>query len=363
MNKFKTFLKCMVFCLGIVLIVVALDYGFGQVGYVKYILRDVNSNSDDYDTLVLGASHARSAIDPQKLDDKMGTNSFSLAIPGEIIKDSYYLLKESTRKHDVKKVILDVDYQYWFEPQKEGYSNESFIYSQLSWTSPIKWQYLLENMDNLDVRYAFTKRLSYLCTPNGLITNIKHKNSQDYKDINIYNLEVADANGPYMGKGFFSRVTSGGLPGGVDYVNDWSKIAYNDISDIIVEQFDRIYNYCKDNNIELICVTSPITPSAMQILHMDIVNDKMQEFFKKYDIAYYNFNMAKKDVIPRFDVDFGDYEGHMGGELAENYSEVLADVIYEHENGNVDMSKYFYNSFDEMYEDMGSDFTGLNKAS
>jgi hypothetical protein len=173
MNKYKSLLKCIVFCLGIVLIVAAFDYGFGQVGYVRYIIHEVDNPKENYDTIVLGASHARSAIDPQKFDDKLGTNSLSMAIPGEIIKDSYYLLKESARNNNIKKVILDIDYQYWFEPQREGYSNESFIYSQLSWTSPVKWQYLFDNMDNLDVRYAFTKRLSYLCSPTGLTTNIK----------------------------------------------------------------------------------------------------------------------------------------------------------------------------------------------
>lgn len=359
MNKYKSLLKCIVFCLGIVLIVAAFDYGFGQVGYVRYIIHEVDNPKENYDTIVLGASHARSAIDPQKFDDKLGTNSLSMAIPGEIIKDSYYLLKESARNNNIKKVILDIDYQYWFEPQREGYSNESFIYSQLSWTSPVKWQYLFDNMDNLDVRYAFTKRLSYLCSPTGLTTNIRHKNSQDYKDNNIYNLDVADANGPYIGKGFFSRVTNGELPGGLDYVNTWSDVAFDDISGLITDEFDKIYNYCKDNNIELICVTSPIAPSAMKILNMDVVDNKMQELFNKYDVTYYNFNKARLDVLPRFDVDFGDYEGHMGGELGEKYSEVLAQVLYDHEHGTVDMSKYFYSSFDEMYKAFGDNMTGL----
>ena len=42
----------------------------------------------------------------------------------------------------------------------------------------------------------------------------------------------------------------------------------------------------------------------------------------------------------------------MGGGLAEEYSEVLAEVLKGHFNGTLDETKYFYNTFDEMYKEM-----------
>ena len=43
---------------------------------------------------------------------KWGDNAFNLAIPGETVTDSYYLLMESNRNNNVKRVIYDIDYQY-----------------------------------------------------------------------------------------------------------------------------------------------------------------------------------------------------------------------------------------------------------
>ena len=83
------------FIVGLVVLVAIFDYAFAQTGYVRYVLTYFQNSDEDIDTLVLGASHARSAIDPQKIDDVNDTNSFSLAIPGEMVKDSYYVLQLS----------------------------------------------------------------------------------------------------------------------------------------------------------------------------------------------------------------------------------------------------------------------------
>ena len=81
-------------------------YAFAQTGYVRYVLTYFQNSDEDIDTLVLGASHARSAIDPQKIDDVNDTNSFSLAIPGEMVKDSYYVLQEACRSKKIKPSYL-----------------------------------------------------------------------------------------------------------------------------------------------------------------------------------------------------------------------------------------------------------------
>lgn len=340
------------FIVGLVVLVAIFDYAFAQTGYVRYVLTYFQNSDEDIDTLVLGASHARSAIDPQKIDDVNDTNSFSLAIPGEMVKDSYYVLQEARRSKKIKTLIFDVDYQYWMEPQAEGYFQEPFIYNQLSWSSPVKWKYMAENMLNLDVRNAFTKRNVYLCTPSSVKTNISQKRSQEYKNADIYSIEVPDANGPYIGKGFFYREVSGLQPGGDAYVDGWVGRENDGLSEVAVTKFKQIKKFCDDNGIELICVTSPITPSVMKKLGMGTVNDVLSQFFEEQNVPYYNFNKARLSVLDRSDLDYGDKEGHMGGELAEEYSEVLAEVLKGHFSGTLDETKYFYNTFDEMYKEM-----------
>ena len=274
------------FIVGLVVLVAIFDYAFAQTGYVRYVLTYFQNSDEDIDTLVLGASHARSAIDPQKIDDVNDTNSFSLAIPGEMVKDSYYVLQEACRSKKIKTLIFDVDYQYWMEPQAEGYFQEPFIYNQLSWSSPVKWKYMAENMLNLDVRNAFTKRNVYLCTPSSVKTNISQKRSQEYKDADIYSIEVPDANGPYIGKGFFYREVSGLQPGGDAYVDGWVGRENDGLSEVAVTKFKQIKKFCDDNGIELICVTSPITPSVMKKLGMGTSSNSMMSSMMNTNVFY-----------------------------------------------------------------------------
>ena len=61
------------------------------------------------------------------------------------------------------------------------------------------------------------------------------------------------------------------------------------------------------------------------------------------------FNMERQDILPREDSDFVDKEGHMNGEFAKEYSEFLGKIIKEHKQGTKDINKYFYSSFQQMY--------------
>lgn len=349
-SKWKSFIKCAGFLAGLVLLVSLCDFFFAQSGYIRFILQEVNEKDNNYDTIVLGASHARSAIDPQKIDDVMGTNSINMAIPGETIKDSYYVLKESCRKNKVKKVILDVDYQYWVNPQTEGYFAEPFIYNQLSWTSPVKWQYMVDNMKTLDIRNAFTQRNVYLCSLSGAVKNVKFKTSSTYFKHCIGDLTVSDANGPYVGKGFFYREVSGHDPAGQAYIESWYGREKMGIAPSVETQFNKIKKYCDDNGIELIAVTSPITPSAMKKLGLQDAHKSLQEVFDKNNVKYYDFNLTRGEILSRENKDYGDMEGHMGGRLGQKYSEVLAQLLNDAENGTLELNKYFYSSYEDMYE-------------
>lgn len=356
MKKAKPYIRSVCFLLGLLVLIAACDYVFSQSGYIRCILYEVNRKDNDYDTIVLGASHCRSAIDPQKLDDVLGTNTLNIGIPGETIKDSYYLLMEACRTNHVKRVILDVDYQYWIAPQVEGYFQETFIYNQISWTSPVKWKYMWDNKKLLDIRNAVTKRGVYNCSPSKVIENVKFKNTDTYKNYDIYTTNVPDANGPYVGKGFFYRETSDGNLVGREYVETFIGREQNGLAPLPLLFFDQIVHYCNENNIELICVTSPITPSVMEMLNMGYVHELLQNLFQEYGLTYYDFNMARMDVLPREDRDYGDWEGHMIGKLGQEYSAVLAQVLQGHNTKTLNRNDYFYTSFSEMYERMDADY-------
>lgn len=349
-HRAAPYIRCVVFLAVVAAVIALCDFLFAPSGYIRFILYELNSGETHYDTIVLGASHARSAIDPEMLDEQLGTTTLNLAIPGETIEDSYYLAKESCEENDIKTIILDVDYQYWYATQLEHEFITPFIFNKMSWRSRQKYEYLLDNRDWLDFRQVFTNRASYTFSKDAITENIRIKRTDAYRNYAIDGAQVKDANGPYMGQGFFYREISGLPPGGFDYMNLWIGRENGDFEGWVLNYFSQIKNYCDANGIELICVTSPITPTAVKHLGMYKIDCKFQEYFKKMNVPFYNFNLTRMDVLPRDDVDYGDMEGHMGGELAQKYSKLLGKFLKERRTGTLDTKKYFYDTFGELYK-------------
>ena len=50
---------------------------------------------------------------------------------------------------------------------------------------------------------------------------------------------------------------------------------------------------------------------------MENVHNTINNLLAENGIFYYDFNMARQDVLPRTDSDFVDKEGHMDGEFAK----------------------------------------------
>lgn len=273
MKKIKPWLRVVGFLAGLAVILSACDFIFAQTGYVRFILHE--EKSGDYDTIVVGASHCRGAIDPARLDEKLGTNTLNMAIPGETVEDSYFIVKDAARKNNLKTVIFDIDYQYWYYEQPTTHFTKSFIYQQF--TNPvIKAEYIARNFDVLDMRNVLVNRLSWDCSFSGVKTNIQMKTSDAYKNYTIEsayseNGIVEGADGPYVGKGFFNRqgTMPGKMPPGADYVATWIDRYDDDIDEAVKKTFNNLVKFCKDNDIELICVTSPITPSVTRHLEWE----------------------------------------------------------------------------------------------
>ena len=196
MKKSMPWIRCAGFLVGLAVILGICDFCFAPSGYVRFILHEVNRKDTQYDTIILGASHARSAINPEYLDEELGTNTLNLAIPGETVKDAYYLLKDACESNDVKTVIMDVDYQYWMDEQPQGYFTEPFICQNIT-NLKVKTEYLLDNWDTIDLRNVLVRRLSWDCTWSSVKQNVSTKMTEAYRE---YSIEAAGVDGKVEGQ-------------------------------------------------------------------------------------------------------------------------------------------------------------------
>ena len=341
MKKFKPILRCVIFLAGLIAIMGVIDFACVQTGYVNYILRNVcvKNNKTDYDTVIIGASHARSAINPVKLDEAGASdNAFNLAIPGETVTDSYYLLMESDRHNNVKRVIYDLDYQYWCNYAEREFE-DCFIYTWLPFSN-VKLKYIADNLLTKDFRTVYSKRWAYEISPSAIMNNLKVKSSAAYRNYSMDAVEIHDAGGPYAAKGFFYRDMK------MDSLVPSDIVAWDEsgISDKVLDSFEKTVQYCKKNNIELVCVTSPITPTTSVNGYSEQAGAYFTRLCEEYGVEYYDFNLLTMDTLPRTDDDFFDEEGHMLGELADRYSDILASVLLD----KCDKSTAFYGTYAQL---------------
>lgn len=355
-KKFFAWMRVVLFMLCLIAVCSILKFAIMPPSYARVIIHTMNDKDENYDTIVLGASHGRSAINPYKLDEKIGGNSLNVSMPDETIKDSYYLLKEAERTNNVKTVILDIDYQYWYGLKTNNFAS-AFIYDQLS-LSPVKVQYFIDNLLDEDFRVALTRWAGYTYLLKNEKNNLKTKLSKDYFDYNIDCVDNRDGGGPYVGKGFFYRNKLSENDG----FGEFKAISFDadGVNKDTVEMFKKIVKYCKDKNIRLVCVTSPITPSMLTCSEYESVNKYFTLLCEQQDVEYYDFNYIKENVLDVEDDDFVDYEGHMVGELANKYSLVLGDVInktqgyYGEDVSAIEsvVADSFYSSYDDMSKTM-----------
>ena len=71
MKKAWPHIKCVLFIVVLAVVILVCDYLFAESGYIRFVLNDVNSSNESYDTIVLGASHTRCSIDTEYLDKYM----------------------------------------------------------------------------------------------------------------------------------------------------------------------------------------------------------------------------------------------------------------------------------------------------
>lgn len=245
---------------------------------------------------------------------------------------------ESDRHNNVKRVIYDLDYQYWCNYAEREFE-DCFIYTWLPFSN-VKLKYIADNLLTKDFRTVYSKRWAYETSPSSIMNNLKVKSSAAYRNYSMDAVEIHDAGGPYAAKGFFYRDMK------MDSLVPSDIVAWDEsgISDKVLDSFEKTVQYCKKNNIELVCVTSPITPTTSVNGYSEQAGAYFTRLCEEYGVEYYDFNLLTMDTLPRTDDDFFDEEGHMLGELADRYSDILASVLLD----KCDKSTAFYGTYAQL---------------
>jgi sugar phosphate isomerase/epimerase len=96
-----------------------------------------------------------------------------------------------------------------------------------------------------------------------------------------------------------------------------------------MEYLEKTIDFCKENGIEFVAVTTPIPAATLKTYsdNYEAAWEYFGDFFKEKDVKYYNFNAGYYKAFSHKIENYTDYDGHMNGEAAEEYSKVLATIL------------------------------------
>lgn len=280
---------------------------YSEIKWNEFYSMDPNS----MDLLFLGASHCYRAFDPEIFDNELDTISYNMGSPLQKPVESYYLLKETLKHHKPSVIVYDVHY---------GVFNQDKYLSSKLWNfdgikpSLNKFFFLLDVFDQDQYFYAAIKSVRYH-------DNFKKmfKSSVNIDEKNKENVEKYLKN--YKGKGFIidnNIISLSAIEKSFD--NSRNKIAreypWNERQ---LKYFHKILKLCQEENIEVILVTAPMSPSYIEGVNAhwyiyDKINEKVNSIAKTYNLNYFDYNIINnKDLIVQ-NSDFSDtthlnYEG------------------------------------------------------
>ncbi len=329
----KRGLKIIAFILTCIIISCALDFVLTPSSYLRVVLHEVRDTDKNYDLVFVGESMGESNIDPYVLDKHLDYNTYNLCRRIVKIPDIPYLLKEANKKGQIKVCVFHVDQAYFFDTDPNYYS-DAYIYPHLSDLRD-KTQYFFRYVLNADYRVLFMR---YTVEGTGDLklskTRVANKLSNEYKEFSMEAVTDTDVDHVYVGRGYrkgiaYSDDESTGTP--------WSR---DRIRDDAVEGVLELADYCREQGIKLIAVQDPLPHERRTSEELADMKDYFGGLFSNAGVDYIDFNYISDEYLTWDESGFTDAYGHMMGSMADEYCEVLGEVLQKKLDGE-DISGYF----------------------
>ena len=240
------------------------------------------------DVLFLGSSHCVSSFSPQEIYDQYGLRSYNLGTAQQNILVSYYWLKEALRYQHPKAVVLDV-YFCFQNPRQSSEGSIRYAIDPMR-LSPVK----MEAIDAI-CEYDKSQTMSYYFPLNRFHGRWESLEENDFS--------------------FIERLSHSEMKGFTVLQGSCGNEAYQpfDIDDsvepaamvpLMQEYLDKITSLCRENNIELILVTTPASVSSAA--RYNCINAYAQE----HQLAYYDFNESSLYHETGYQFSADNYDNH-----------------------------------------------------
>ena len=321
MRNSKKIWKIIICAAILCLVVKGLDIALYPCTFVRNNVHTMTTKKKD--VLIFGTSNGMSDLDPDYVLKGTGMTGQNMCVGGEYPVDIYYLTKLALEKQKPKTVIFELSPGY-FTTEKEKGNNYLLFYHEYP-MSVSKIEYYMDTMLNCDFRSPLFAFHEY-----SLQFELSKMKDTVYQKVTD-NYDVSYLKGTaqeYHENGFVEKYP----------VNQENFPAYSptlftkkDVKETNMEYLDKLIKLCKDNDVEFIATTMPLA-ATMLVEDKESYKeawDYFADYFHEKKVPYYNFNREYYDSYGHGLENYVDYDGHMNGDSARQFSEVFGQVVFQ----------------------------------
>ena len=340
MNNFKSAIRtCIIFLIVLTILSAAtMSAFFAGENYYYQDSRERAELSGTLDFFVCGASHAMRGFRPDILDQELDVNSYNLSCSRQTMQGRYELLNLELNRNPAKTVVLELSYDSMTRNRdEEGPEGDMYMLGKLGGFMPrIKYFFSA-------IRPKEYGRMYYNYIDNGVncIKKIIHgtwtdKNTKLEKGYAAYKRDDDELNQD-LKKIYHTR--------------SFEETVYEPN----VEYLNKIIALCKEKNVQLILVTTPLSKvTVCRYDNLDTFREWYENIANENGLQYYDFNliMDKEEKLPDSSA-FSD-KFHLGNKGAGTFTKMFTDVLNKEAAGE-DTSALFYDSYSELESHMTLD--------
>ena len=312
--------------------------------YTRAMLQELYADAGQVDTLFLGSSHCYRSVDPEVVDEKLGTFSFNAGSSQQLPDGSYYMLREAAAQNDLQTVYLETFYTSY----NQGASKEVplacyLLTDHMRWDSPNRYAFQAEMGGLAAFADLLLPARHGIASPGELPALWRAKLTDGYTLGNYSYLTYPEEDEAYRGRGF---VYTGGTPQNAFHtLLDVDPAA--PLSDFGWEYLQKISDFCQQNGIRLVLFTSPLpTAYLYNTADYQAYVDALRTFAAENNTVYWDFSLYRDvDALDLLVGDFSDAH-HLNGQGAEKFTPVLCDTIARDKAGE-DTSVLFFDTVQE----------------
>ncbi|MGN8688456.1 hypothetical protein ACTND8_00880 [Atopobiaceae bacterium HCP3S3_F7] len=289
------------------------------------------------DNLIVGASTALEGLDPDTIDESLGTTTFNQGFYGVSYKNVERTMTTIADERDLKRVFVGVSYES-LASWPNIYSDAIFAQSKLYGESlPQQASECLEML--FDEQYLY-KPTSFVFLAPWTVDNVgtdpMDVGNNIHKRLTLTPKELVATVSDYSEKGYVTHSLSGtiDLDGFASSVPLLPSGSGEEFVQANLDHISRMCAYCQDHGIEIYVIMMPRQDFNVLNLGRSYPEQaiRLQQAVEQAGGTYLDANALDPSVYRAGTDDFVD-EQHLNHGGAERFSAVLSKLVSEHESG------------------------------